>query len=171
MPFEPETVLITGASSGIGRELALIFSENKSNLILVARSQSKLEELAQELRARHGVRVSVFAKDLSEPGAAEALDADLREARLTVDVLVNNAGFGVHGLFAEIELERQRQMIQLNMLALTELCRLLLPGMRERGRGGILNVASTAAFQPGPFMAVYYATKSYVLSFTEAARA
>ena len=168
MPPEPETVLVTGASSGIGRELALVFGANKSNLILVARSQSKLEELARELRTRHGVGVSIFSKDLSEPGAAEALDAELREARLTVDVLVNNAGFGVHGPFAEIELERQRQMIQLNMLALTELCRLLLPGMRERGRGGILNVASTAAFQPGPFMAVYYATKSYVLSFTAA---
>jgi hypothetical protein len=168
MAPEPETVLVTGASSGIGRELARVFAVNKSNLILVARNQSKLDEFAKELRTRHGGRVEVFSKDLSEPGAAESLGAGLRAEGLAVDVLVNNAGFGVHGPFAEIELARQSQMIQLNVLALTELCRLLLPAMRQRQRGGILNVASTAAFQPGPFMAVYYATKSYVLSFTEA---
>lgn len=168
MPPDPETALITGASSGIGREIALVFAANKCNLVLVARSKSKLEELAQEIRTRHGVRVDIFPKDLSEPGAAESFEADLRAAGITIDVLVNNAGFGVHGAFAGVDLERQRQMIQLNVTALTELCRLLLPGMLERRRGGILNVASTAAFQPGPFMAVYYATKSYVLSFTEA---
>lgn len=168
MPPDPETVLVTGASSGIGRELALLFAENKSNLVLVARSKSKLDELAQEIRTRHGVQVDVFPKDLSESGAAESLAADLRAAGITVDILVNNAGFGVYGPFAELDLERQSQMIQLNMTALTELCHVLLPGMRQRRRGGILNVASTAAFQPGPFMAVYYATKSYVLSFTEA---
>ncbi len=168
MPPDPETVLITGASSGIGRELALLFAANKSNLVLVARSKSKLDDLAQEVQTRHGVRVDVFQKDLSESRAAASLEADLRAAGVAVDVLVNNAGFGVHGAFAELDLERQSQVIQLNVTALTELCRLLLPAMLQRRRGGILNVASTAAFQPGPYMAVYYATKSYVLSFTEA---
>jgi len=168
MPPEPETVLITGASSGIGRELARVFAANGSSLIIVARGKTKLDELAQEIRTRHGVRVDVIPKDLSQPGAAESLDSDLRASGLAVDVLVNNAGFGAHGHFAEIDLERQREMIQVNVLALTELTRLLMPAMRRRGRGGILNVASTAAFQPGPFLAVYYATKAYVLSFSEA---
>jgi short-subunit dehydrogenase len=168
MPPDPETVLVTGASSGIGRELARVFAANGSNLIVVARGREKLDELANELHTRHGVRVDVLPKDLSQPGAAESLDSDLRAAGLNVDVLVNNAGFGVHGNFAESDLKRQREMILLNILALTELARLLLPAMRRRARGGILNVASTAAFQPGPFMAVYYATKAYVLSFSEA---
>jgi short-subunit dehydrogenase len=168
MPLDPETVLITGASSGIGRELAREFAASGSNLIVVARGEAQLDDFAREIRAQHAVRVDVLPKDLSQPGAAESLDADLRGAGLTVDVLVNNAGFGAHGLFAELDLERQREMIQLNVLALTELTRLLLAPMRRRGRGGILNVASTAAFQPGPFMAVYYATKAYVLSFTAA---
>lgn len=164
----PETVLITGASSGIGRELSLVFAAGGANLALVARSGGKLEQLAQTIRERHAVRVHVFPKDLAGPGAAASLAADLEAAGLTIDVVVNNAGFGALGPFADSSLDRQRQMIQLNILALTELTRLLLPGMRQRGRGGILNLASTAAFQPGPFMAVYYATKAYVLSFTEA---
>jgi uncharacterized protein len=163
-----ETALITGASSGIGRELALVFAANGVNLALVARSQDKLEDLAQQIRDRHPLQVHVFAKDLAAPGAAASLAADLETAAVPIDILVNNAGFGALGPFAEIDIARQRQMIQLNVLALTELTRLLLPAMRQRGRGGILNVASTAAFQPGPFMAVYYATKAYVLSFTEA---
>lgn len=164
----PETVLITGASSGIGRELSLVFAANGANLALVARSGGKLEQLARTIRERHGAQVHVFPKDLAEPGAAASLAADLEAAGLSIDVVVNNAGFGALGPFADSDTDRQRQMIQLNILALTELTRLLLPGMRQRGRGGILNVASTAAFQPGPFMAVYYATKAYVLSFTEA---
>ena len=163
-----ETVLITGASSGIGRELSLVFAENGSNVVLVARNRDKLEAMARLIRERHTVRVDVLPKDLADAGAAESLDADLRAAGVNVDVLVNNAGFGALGPFAEISLDRQRQMIQLNILALTELTRLLLPAMRQRCRGGILNVASTAAFQPGPFMAVYYASKAYVLSFTAA---
>jgi uncharacterized protein len=164
----PETVLITGASSGIGRELSLVFAQNGANLALAARSEDKLEDLAQQIRDRHAVQVHVFPKDLAAPGAAASLAADLEAAGLAVDVLVNNAGFGALGPFTEIGLARQNQMIQLNVLALTELTRLLLPAMRQRGRGGILNVASTAAFQPGPFMAVYYATKAYVLSFSAA---
>jgi hypothetical protein len=146
----------------------MLFAENGSNLVLVARGLDKLGDLSRTIRDRRSVRVDVFSKDLAERGSAESLDAELRNAGLPIDVLVNNAGFGAYGPFEVIENDRQRQMIQLNVLALTELCRLLLPGMRQRRRGGILNVASTAAFQPGPFMAVYYATKAYVLSFTEA---
>jgi uncharacterized protein len=164
----PETALITGASSGIGRELSFIFAANGTNLALVARSEDKLEDLAQQIRDRHHVQVHVFPKDLAAPGAAASLAADLEAAAVPIDILVNNAGFGALGPFAEIDAARQSQMIHLNVLALTELTRLLLPAMRKRGRGGILNVASTAAFQPGPFMAVYYATKAYVLSFTQA---
>ena len=163
-----ETALITGASSGIGCELARLFAADKTNLVLVARRQEKLEQLAVELRRDYGVQVRVFAKDLADANSPKAIFEALAAENLTVDVLVNNAGFGAAGSVANLPLEKQLEMVQVNVAALTRLTRLFLPGMIERRSGGIFNVGSTAAFQPGPFMAVYYATKAYVLSFTEA---
>ncbi len=163
-----ETTLITGASAGIGRELARLFAADKSNLVLVARRRERLEELAAELRRKAGVEVRVLTADLGRTDAPQALADELARDGIAVDVLVNNAGFGALGALAELDAARQVEMVQVNVAALTHLTRLLLPGMIERGRGGILNVASTAGFQPGPFMAVYYATKAYVISLTEA---
>jgi hypothetical protein len=163
-----ETVLITGASSGIGCELAKLFAADKSNLILVARRHDKLDELAAELRRQHGVEVRVLAKDLADPNSPQSIFDTLTGEGATVDVLVNNAGFGAAGPVAALPLEKQLEMIQVNVTALTHLARLFLRAMIKRRSGGILNVASTAAFQPGPYMAVYYATKAYVLSFSEA---
>ena len=162
-----ETVLITGASSGIGLELARRFAADGAALVLVARSEEKLGNIVRELRARYGVAARVLAYDLSDPAARPALFEALRADGTAVDVLVNNAGFGARGSVAALGVERQLGMVQLNVAALTHLTRLFLPGMIERGQGGVLNVASTAAFQPGPQMAVYYATKAFVLSFTE----
>jgi short-subunit dehydrogenase len=164
----PETVLVTGASSGIGRELARCFAADGSRLVLVARSGGALETLADELRKAHKVDARVLVADLALPDAPTRLLKQLHHHGLKVDVLVNNAGFGAQGRFAELLLDRQLQMVQVKITALTHLTRLLLPGMIERRRGGVLNVASTAAFQPGPQMAVYSATKAYVLSFGEA---
>ena len=163
-----ETVLITGASSGIGLELANLFAADKSNLVLVARSRERLDQLATELRGEHGILVRVLVKDLADPHSPQAIFEALAAESVTVDVLVNNAGFGAGGAVADLPLGRQVDMIQVNVAALTHLTKLLLPGMIQHRSGGILNVASVAAFQPGPYMAVYYATKAYVLSFTEA---
>jgi uncharacterized protein len=164
----PETVLVTGASSGIGLELARCFASEGCRLVLVARKGMALEELAAELRKIHKIQAQVFAADLSHPETPERLLAHLHTAGIKVDVLVNNAGFGAQGKFAELPLRRQLDMVQVNVTALVHLTGLLLPDMIERHRGGVLNVASTAAFQPGPGMAIYYATKAFVLSFTEA---
>lgn len=163
-----ETALITGASSGIGLELARLFAADRSRVVLVARSRDKLEELAAELRREHGSEVVVLADDLADPAAPGRIFDSLAGQGIGVDVLVNNAGFGATGPFAEVPVERQMEMIQVNVAALTHLTRLFLPAMIRQNRGGVLNVGSTAGFQPGPFMAVYYATKAYVLSFTEA---
>ena len=164
----PKTALITGASFGIGAEFARIFAHEDYNLVLVARSADKLRQLASELEKAHGTRSLILAADLTEPGApAYVLDQTTR-ADLQVDVLVNNAGFGQYGLFAENDLEECLRQIQLNVTTLTHLTRLFLPAMIERGNGRVLNVASTAAFQPGPLMAVYFATKAYVLHLSEA---
>jgi len=165
-----ETVLITGASSGIGLEFAKLFAKAGSGLILTARREEKLHKLADELHSEHGVPVSVVPADLAKPDGTKTLHYELNQRSLQVDVLVNNAGFGALGKFADLPLERQVDMLHVNILALTELTRRLLPEMIERKRGGVLNVGSTAAFQPGPNMAVYYATKAYVLSFSEALR-
>ncbi len=162
-----ESVLITGASSGIGLDMARIFAAQQSNLILVARSTDRLNQLADELRAKHNIQVEVISQDLGAPDAVPTLCSALQSRNLQVDVLVNNAGFGLRGTVADLDCARQVNMVQVNVTALTELTRQLLPAMLERGRGGILNVASTAAFQPGPWMSVYYATKAYVLSFSE----
>jgi short-subunit dehydrogenase len=163
-----ETVLITGASSGIGRELARLFAADGADLVLIARSEGRLRELAGELAADYGVTAQVVSADLSRPGSPDQIVETLAQQQTDVDVLVNNAGFGARGPVAGIGAGRQLEMIEVNVAALTRLTALLLPGMLERHRGGILNVASTAAFQPGPNSAVYYATKAYVLSFTEA---
>jgi short-subunit dehydrogenase len=163
-----ETVLITGASSGIGRQLARLFAGDGAELVLVARGADRLGELAGELAAEYGVQAHVVPADLSRPaGPAEIMQA-LAQQHLQVDVLVNNAGLGVLGTIAGIGVDRQLEMIEVNVASLTRLTALLLPGMLERHRGAILNVASTAAFQAGPNQAVYFATKAYVLSFTEA---
>jgi uncharacterized protein len=163
-----DTVLITGASSGIGRELARLFAGDGSDLVLVARSEDRLREVTAGLTAEYGVRAQVLAADLSRPGSAGEIAETLARQGLQVDVLVNNAGFGGHGQVAAIGVDRQLEMIGVNVAALTRLTALFLPGMLERRRGAVLNVASTAAFQPGPNQAVYCATKAYVLSFTEA---
>lgn len=162
------TTLITGASGGIGLELAHVFASHGHPLILVARSLDRLEALAQELRERYQVAVHVLPTDLGAPGAVERLQAEVQQRGLTVEILVNNAGFGLYGPYLVLDGAQEQAMIQLNVAVLTDLTKRFLPGMVERGRGGVLNVASTAAFQPGPGMAVYYATKAYVLSYSEA---
>ena len=163
-----ERALITGASSGIGWELAKLFAGDKSDLVLVARRKERLDALAEELKDEFGVDVYVLPKDLSDPEAPKEIFEELKAAGIDVDVVVNNAGFGLRGPFANIDMDGQIDMVQVNVVALTHLTRLFLPGIIERGRGGILNVGSLAGFQPGPNLAVYYATKAYVLSLTEA---
>ncbi len=162
------TALVTGASSGIGRELAMLLAADKNDLVLVARAKKKLDELAKDLTAAFGIAVRVIARDLAKPASAGKIAQELSEAGLTIDILVNNAGFGVYGPFVATDGAQELAMIEVNIAAVTHLTKLFLPGMVERRQGRILNVASTAAFQPGPLMAVYYATKAYVLSFSEA---
>jgi uncharacterized protein len=162
------TALITGASSGIGYELALLFAQDGFDCILVARSHDKLTELAARLESEFRVKTLVLPKDLSRPSAVNEIYEETGAASMPVNVLVNNAGFGVFGLFAEIDLEAELQMLQVNVTALTSLTKLFLPGMLERREGRILNVASTAGFAIGPLMSVYYASKAYVLSFSSA---
>lgn len=163
-----KTALITGASSGIGLELARIHASKGDNLVLVARSTSKLEELKKELEAKHGVKVYVIGKDLSKLNSANEVYDELKNQSIEVDYLINNAGFGDSGFFFDSNWEKQEQMLNLNITTLTHFTRLFLKDMVERKSGKVLNIASTAAFQPGPTMAVYCATKSYVLSFSEA---
>lgn len=157
-----KTALITGASSGIGKELACIHAEKGGDLILVARRADKLAELKTTLEQKQGVTVTTITQDLSEPTAPLALFEQVQAAGIQVDYLINNAGFGLRGTFHELDWARQQQMINLNMVALTELMYLFLPEMLARNSGKILNTSSTAAFLPGPLQAVYYATKAYV---------
>jgi short-subunit dehydrogenase len=159
--------LITGASAGIGKELAGLFAVDH-DLILVARREVELNALADALRKESGGTVHVMPADLGDPTAPQKLFDEVAAKGLTVDVLVNNAGFGTLGPFADADLAKSLSMIQVNVTALAHLTGLFLPGMKQRGRGRILNVGSTAAFQPGPLMAVYYASKAFVLSFSEA---
>jgi len=163
-----ETVLITGASSGIGYELARLFARDGYRLVLVARNRERLAAITEELQRLSNASVILASKDLSQPRAPEELFEELQRDRVAVDVLVNNAGIGLYGLFTETDLEIELSMMRLNMVSLTHLTKLCLPHMLGHRAGKILNVASTAAFQPGPLMAVYYATKAYVLSFSEA---
>jgi len=159
--------LLTGASSGIGFELASVFARHKRNLILVARSEAPMQELKKNLQAQFQVDVQVVPFDLSEYGSGKILYELTQSKNWNVDCLVNNAGFGDHGPFVQGDPQRITDMIQVNVTALTDLCRLYLPAMLKNRSGQILNVASTAAFQPGPLMSEYYATKAYVLHFTE----
>ena len=162
-----QTALVTGASGGIGEDLTRELAARQYNLVLVARSGEKLEALGHELRQQHGIQSTSIAMDLSTPDAAERLNKELETRHLSIDVLVNNAGFADYGEFWTLEPAKQAQMLHLNITTLTLLSRLLLPGMVARKRGRIMNVASTAAFMPGPLMSVYYASKAYVLSFSE----
>ncbi|KRA30955.1 MULTISPECIES: SDR family NAD(P)-dependent oxidoreductase [unclassified Nocardioides] len=166
--FEKQHVLVTGASSGIGRALAERVAAEGGNLVLVARRAPVLRAQGEELEARYGVRVDVVPADLSLPGAAAGIVQELSARGITVDALVNNAGLGVHGDLVGARLADVSAQVAVNITALTELTALLLPAMVARGRGAIVNVASTAAFQPVPHMAVYAATKAYVLSFSRA---
>ena len=163
-----KTALITGASSGLGAEFARIHASKGDNLVLVARSKEKMDILKSEIEKQFGVSVYVIAKDLSEQAAPQVIYDELQQQKIDVDYLVNNAGFGDFGVFADCKWERQLEMIHLNIAALAYLTRLFLPEMMERKFGKVLNVASTAAFQPGPTMSVYFATKAFVLSFSEA---
>lgn len=164
----PKTALITGASGGIGYEMAKLFARDHYNLVLVARSADRLNKLADELQRQDGVGVKTVALDLSEAPAPQFLFDQLQREGIVVDVLVNNAGYGSFGEFASMPLQDALGQINLNVAALTALTRLFVSGMVERHSGRIMNVASTAGFQPGPLMAVYYATKAYVISFSEA---
>jgi uncharacterized protein len=161
------TVLITGASGGIGYELAKLSVRDHHNLVLVARSGDKLAQVASELQSL-GVTVRTYSLDLTQPLAPKFLFDQLQSEGVAVDILINNAGFGAFGEFAQMSNDEIFGQIQLNVTALTELTRLFLPAMLARHNGRIMNVASTAGFQPGPLMAVYYATKAYVISFSEA---
>ncbi len=162
------TALITGATSGIGLEMAKIFAQNKINLLLVARNENKLKILADELQRTNGIQVKVIAKNLSVAESAKDIYEYCKNASIQVKYLVNNAGFGDYGAFYKLDLERQIQMINLNIITLTSLTHLFLPEMLRKKSGKVLNVASIAAVLPGPLMAVYYATKAYVLHFSEA---
>jgi uncharacterized protein len=163
-----KTALITGASDGIGLELARIHASKGDNLVLVARSCDKLDAVKRELEGGFNIEVNIIVKDLSVKDAAKEVYDEVKNKNIVVDYLVNNAGFGDFGMFAESDWNKQEKMISLNITALAHLTRLFLPGMIERREGKILNLASTASFQPGPRMSVYFASKAFVLSFSEA---
>ena len=163
-----KTALITGASGGIGYELALLLARDGFDCILVARSRDKLDELAARLESEFRVKTLVVARDLSKPSAVDEIYEAASAASMNVDVLVNNAGFPVYGRFVDTDWQAELDMLQVNVVALTALTKLFVRGMVERRNGRILNLASTAAFVPGPLMAVYYASKAYVLSFSQA---
>ena len=163
-----KTALVTGASSGLGLELARLFAHDGHDLVVVARRRDHLEALATRLAAEHGVAARVIAEDLADPIAPRRIFAELKERRIEVEFLVNSAGFATNGPFAASDLGRQLAMVQVNAAALMHLTHLFLPGMIARRSGRILNLGSTAGFQPGPGMSIYYATKAFVNSFTEA---
>lgn len=160
-----QTVLITGGASGLGYELALLFAKDNYNLVLVDINAEKLQESKNEIEKQYTVSVTTMAKDLSQINISEDI---IEELDTQIDVLVNNAGFGVFGAFHEVDWNRQAQMLNLHVVTTTHLTKLVVEGMVERGHGKILNLSSLAAFQPGPLMSLYYATKGYILSFSEA---
>jgi short-subunit dehydrogenase len=162
------TALITGASNGIGLELAKVHASKGGDLVLVARNKTKLDELKAELESQFKVSVYTIGKDLSANNSAQEVYDETTKQNIQIDYLINNAGFGDFGMFAETEWNKELQMINLNITTLTQFTKLYLQDMVKRRSGKIMNVASTAAFQSGPTMAVYYATKSYVLHFSEA---
>lgn len=162
------TALITGASAGIGAALAKVFAAHDHDLVLVARRRDALEALAGQLEGKHGVKATVIVDDLGDPEAPDRIFAAVRDAGIQVDVLVNNAGFGLGGEFSETPIERESAMVQVNITALLHLTKLFIAPMLKRRAGRVLNVASTAAFFPGPLQSVYYASKAFVLSFSQA---
>lgn len=163
-----KTVLITGASSGFGLEFAKIFAREQYDVILISRPRGVLKKIAKDLSTSYGVSAHVYEADLSIPGAADKLHGWVKKEGLTVDCLINNVGIGIYGKFVENSLDRERELIQLNITLLTELCHIFIPEMIKRGGGHVLNIASIAAFQPGPYYATYFASKAYVLLFSEA---
>jgi short-subunit dehydrogenase len=163
-----KTALITGGSGGIGLELAKVLARNGFDVVLVARNRDTLEAAAGQLEGKFNITAHVFAADLRRREAPQSIFDFLQNENIPIEILVNNAGFGLGGDFADTDLDRELEMIQVNIAALTHLTKLFLPAMIKRKSGKILNVASTAAFQPGPLMSVYYASKAYVLSFSEA---
>lgn len=163
-----KTALVTGASGGLGYDLASVFAENGYNLVLVARNEEKMHHLANQARQMFGVSAMVIGKDLTRPEAPIEIARELEKRRIKIDVLVNNAGFGRLAPFAHAAETEQLGMLQLNITALAHLTRLFLPAMIRNGGGRILNIASTAGFQPGPYMASYYASKAFVISFSRA---
>jgi len=163
-----KTALITGASSGIGKETAFIYAKNKYNLILVARRLDNLNQIKAEIETTHKVSVFVIGMDLAQLKSAEALYKKVTDANLEVDVLINNAGFGIYKNFADSNIEKEEQMLLLNIVTLTKLTKLFIPNMIKKGSGNIVNIASAAAFQPIPTLATYAASKSFVMSFSEA---
>ncbi len=167
-PYAGHRALVTGASSGLGAVFARELAARGMDLILVARSEGRMRELAAELTKAHSVQVDVIALDLGREGAGRELHARCQEQGLRVDLLINNAGFGTHGAFDTAPFARQHEQVMLNVTSLVDTSHLLLPDMLARGVGGILNVASIAGFQPVPYMAIYAASKAFVLSFTEA---
>jgi short-subunit dehydrogenase len=163
-----QTILITGASTGIGYELAKLCAHDKYSLVLVARNEEKLIQVADELKEKYNVSVTILAKDLSLPHAPEEIFHELKNKDISIDILVNNAGVGVYGNFSETDLHKEIKMIDLNISSLVKMTKLFLPQMEIKRHGKILNVASLAGFMPGPGMSVYYASKAFVLSFSEA---
>ncbi|RLD52566.1 MAG: short-chain dehydrogenase [Bacteroidetes bacterium] len=163
-----KTTLITGASSGIGKELAHVYAENNYNLVLVARRKNNLEDIKRDITKKHKVSVKIFDLDLSNIESAEQLYKEVSSKNIKVDVLINNAGYGVSGPFTDTDMEKETGMLVLNMVTLTKLSKLFANYFIKNGGGHIINIASTAAFQPVPTMATYAATKAYVLSFSEA---
>lgn len=162
------TALITGASSGIGKAFAIELASRNTNLVLVSRSEKKLHQLAKQLQEKYQIQVDVIAKDLTKPGATgEVFEATIAKG-LTIDLLINNAGFAEYGDFAERDGERQVNIVQLNVLALVDFTHKFLPGMRQRRCGGIINVSSLTAFQPMPYISVYAASKAFIVSFSQA---
>ena len=163
-----QTALITGASSGIGREFARLFAADRYDLVVVARAQDRLEQLKAELEAAHGITVHVLASDLADPESPQRIHEAMTREGIQVDVLVNNAGFGGFGLFQDTDLDHELRMIQVNVTAVVHLSKLFVREMVARGSGHIINVSSTAAFQAGPLQNIYYASKAFVLRFSEA---
>ncbi|ARV59670.1 oxidoreductase [Nostocales cyanobacterium HT-58-2] len=162
------TALITGASSGIGKAFAEELATRNTNLVLVARSEEKLNKIAKQLQEKHNIHIDILVKDLTETGATDAVFDAIKAKGLTIDLLINNAGFAHYGDFAESDGERQVKMVQLNILALVDLTHKFLPGMRQRRSGNIINVSSLTAFQPMPYISVYGASKAFIVSFSQA---
>jgi uncharacterized protein len=163
-----KTALITGASGGIGCELAMLFAMNQHKLVLVARNEQKLTTLARKVSKKFGVPVKVMARDLSQPSIPLEIYNELKTEKIHIDYLVNNAGVGNYGLFYKTDWKKEEKLLNLNIVALTYMTKLFIKDMVNEGYGKIMNVSSTAAFQPGPMMSVYYASKAYVQSFSEA---